>query len=391
MFDRRDDNYSIDELGVLDQRLREAAGVEAPTRSAERALLQRRMFAPRRMAVVGLACAAIVALTAIVLIPSGEQGKKRVDAALKPVTLTPLSKRMAISLMARNAENGGLPFARADQFFHTRWERTIRAGGVLAVTPGTGPPTVKYTEVRSEIEDRWVSRDREGAGYTVIKWRKFPTERDRQTAIELHEPDGPGGHWSSWAPDRFMYIGAKNYSREELLNYRPTPEQLIEDLTRHPAVDPEGGPTGIWSSLMEVMTTQSLPLHLRATAIRALGMIPAVEILGARRDRLGRQGYTFAQVHDGVRDELLIEPTTAQVLMLRTVVVTPENAFDDAQIGDVVIDQLLTRFEVVDELPADVKASPAMKGRMPRAAIMQDRQMAAEAHRRDKIAIEKRR
>lgn len=390
MFDRRKDDYSIGELGALDKRLREAAGVDATPRSAERALPQRRLFAPRRMAVAGLMCAVIVVTAAVVLVPDGDQRGGIADISRKPVTLTPLSKREAIALLSKNAETGGLEFARGDQFFHTRWERKLRSGGTMAVELPTGPASVKITELRSEVEDRWTSFYREGAARTDVKSVEYPSERDRSIVMKQDVARRPGVEWASHSPEFFYYLGRADYSREELLNYRPTPEQLIKDLTRHPIVDYKGDATGIWASLMEVMTTHSLPVHLRATAIRALGMVPTVEMLGARRDRLGRQGYAFALERAGVRDELLIEPTTAQVLRLRIVVVAADNAYDDAQIGDVVMDQLLTRFEVVDELPDDVKASPAMKGTMPSAAIMQDRKLAADAHRRDKLAIERR-
>ncbi|MBI4898089.1 MAG: hypothetical protein HY827_06955 [Actinobacteria bacterium] len=390
MFDRRDDDFSIDELRVLDERLREAAGVDQPSPVAKRELPRQRMFAPRRMAVAGLMCAAILATAAVVLTPSDGGRGGIADLTHKPVTLTPLSKREAIALLSENAETGGLEFARGDQFFHTRWERTLRGETSAEIKRDSGLTTVRFSELRSEVEDRWTSFYREGAARTDVTSVKYPTESDRKLAERADAVTPPGVQWAGYSPDYFYYLGSAEYSREELLNYRPTSEQLIEDLTRHPVVDYEGDATGIWASLVETMTVHSLPVHLRATAIRALGMIPSVKILGARRDRLGRQGYAFALEHDGARDELLIEPTTAQVLSLRRVIVSADNEYRDALLGEVVIDQLLTRFEVVDALPADVQKSPAFKGSMPMAAIRQDRRLATDAHRRDELAIKKR-
>ena len=390
MFKRHNNEFAIPELSLLDRRLREAAGIASPETEKSHPVPKRQMFAPRRVAVAGLVCGAVLAVAAVMYSPTGDRPGGGLGAAGEPVTLTPLSKHEAIALLAETAENGGLTFPRGDQFFHTRWERKLRSGVTAGVGTLDRPRTVKYEVLRTETEDRWTSFYREGAMLTDVSSIKYPTDHDRRLATKYKIEEHPGGGWGSNSPEFFYYLGSQSFSREELLDYRPSPNQLVEDLTRKPIVDFVGDASGIWSSLVEAMTTHPLPVHLRATAIEALGLIEPVKRCEARRDRAGRQGYCFAMEHDGIRDEMLVDPVTAQVLQLRMVVVSHDSAYPNAQIGEVVTDQLLTHYEIVDELPAEAKESPSFTGELPRAAIAQERRLAAEAHRRDQRAIAKR-
>lgn len=390
MFKRQNNEFAIPELSLLDRRLREAAEIASPAAEDSHPVPRRQLFAPRRVAVAGLMCAAILAVAAVMYSPAGDRPGGGLGAAGEPVTLTPLSKHEAIALLAETAENGGLTFPRGDQFFHTRWERKLRSGGTAGVGTRDRPRTVKYEVLRTETEDRWTSFYREGATRTDVTSIKYPTERDREIATKYDIEEHPGGGWGGISPEFFYYLGSERYSREELLDYRPSPKELVEDLTRKPIVDFDGDATGIWVSLVEAMTTHPLPVHLRATAIEALGLIEPVKKCEARRDRTGRQGYCFAMEHEGVRDEMLVDPVTAQVLQLRMVVVSRNSAYRNAKVGEVVTDQLLTHYEIVDELPAEAKESPSLTGELPRVAIAQERRLAAEAHRRDQRAIAKR-
>ncbi len=61
--------------------------------------------------------------------------------------------------------------------------------------------------------------------------------------------------------------------------------------------------------------------QLRATLYRALALVPGVQLLGDVHDRLGREaiGVAFTE-HTGPRQELLLDPETAEVLNEREVV-----------------------------------------------------------------------
>jgi hypothetical protein len=88
--------------------------------------------------------------------------------------------------------------------------------------------------------------------------------------------------------------------------------------------------------------------RLRATLYRALALVPGVQLLGNVHDRLGRAavGVAFTE-HTGLRQELLLDPETAEVLNERQVVAHPVEGLA-APVGTAIEDVVYTRRAVTD-------------------------------------------
>jgi hypothetical protein len=90
------------------------------------------------------------------------------------------------------------------------------------------------------------------------------------------------------------------------------------------------------------------PPRLRATLYRALALVPGVQLLGEVRDRLGREaiGVAFTE-YTGLRQELLFDPQTAEVLNERQVVAHPMQGLRAAP-GTIIEDIVYTKRAVTD-------------------------------------------
>ena len=80
-------------------------------------------------------------------------------------------------------------------------------------------------------------------------------------------------------------------------------------------------PAGLFAPIAQFLYLPTSP-QLRAALFRVLADLPGVQLLGDRRDRLGRTGIAVA-VNDGrpdrVREELLFDPSTSNLLQTQTV------------------------------------------------------------------------
>jgi hypothetical protein len=84
------------------------------------------------------------------------------------------------------------------------------------------------------------------------------------------------------------------------------------------------------------------------TLYRALALVPGVQFLGAVHDRLGRAaiGVAFTE-HTGLRQELLFDPDTAEILNEREVVTKRVQGLS-AAVGTAVEDIVYTKRAVTD-------------------------------------------
>jgi hypothetical protein len=62
---------------------------------------------------------------------------------------------------------------------------------------------------------------------------------------------------------------------------------------------------------------------LRAALYRVIAHLPGVRLLGWRTDRIGRRGIAVAISHRDIREELLFDPATSEVLQTQEIQVAP--------------------------------------------------------------------
>jgi hypothetical protein len=94
-----------------------------------------------------------------------------------------------------------------------------------------------------------------------------------------------------------------------------------------------------------------VPARLRAGLYGALALVPGVELVGDVTDRAGRHGTAVAFTEVGMRDELIFDPATSEMLAERTVLVDPAAAQIPLPKGTVIGDSAYLERAVVDALP----------------------------------------
>jgi hypothetical protein len=113
----------------------------------------------------------------------------------------------------------------------------------------------------------------------------------------------------------------------------------------------------LFNALQDLLREYQAPPELRAAMIRALGLLPHVDVQDPAVDARGRTGVGLVWSHDegafAYRDVFIIDPTTAQVLESRTTytkVPTVEHARYPLENRNTLIET-----SVVDDLPADMR------------------------------------
>lgn len=302
----------------------------------------------RRAALAAAACA--IAVCAVVFAwPGPDRG--------------PLKTEQALAEVAQGAVSSALPFAEDDQFTYTHSKDTWGTS-FLGGSGGPGRPPAKSWTAMQDVDRRvWASAYRNGVIVEKRSEFHFYTARDRRRAeasnlkdLASHNDIGsPGRHVMGLGANRgyFMDADSGKLTRAELLAYPTDPETIYRRVLKGLNGAGQGPADGVWQLLTESLYGSSLPPALRAGMVRALGLIPGVESLGERTDPLGRVGVAFGRVHNDVRDEVLFNPETSQMLYMQSVMLKP-GAKDRRgwPAGTVVGRSLQYEQRVVDQPPA---------------------------------------
>ena len=149
-------------------------------------------------------------------------------------------------------------------------------------------------------------------------------------------------------PVHRYYLGTDRLTSEQLRAYDPTPQELFDRLRGHVG-DAGQSPDGeVFVEIADALREAPQTPRLRATLYRALALVPGVELLGPVHDRLGRAavGVAFTE-HPGLRQELLFDPHTAEILNERQVVAHPVGDLS-APVGTAIEDVVYTKRAVTD-------------------------------------------
>jgi DNA-directed RNA polymerase specialized sigma24 family protein len=144
------------------------------------------------------------------------------------------------------------------------------------------------------------------------------------------------------------YIGDERFTTAQLRDFDPTPQELFDRL-RSRVGDRGQSPDGeVFVEIADALREAPQPPRLRATLYRALALVPGVQLLGDVKDRLGRAavGVAFTE-HTGLRQELLFDPQTSEVLNEREVVARPVQGIR-APVGTAIEDVVYTERAVTD-------------------------------------------
>jgi hypothetical protein len=333
----------IDELEQLRSFRADPPAPTPAARAAARVRLLRpaRRRRPPRRAVLALAATAVVGAGAIAIaVVSGlDEGH---------VTPAPANAREALRRVANVAEQRtgpGIP--RDDQYFYVASE-----GTELTVAAPTSDPADSYSYLYTKRREIWLSVERAGLlRQEQVGPPHWLTPRDRQNWIKAGRPAESGGTGSDETPMEAInhyFLGDERFSAAQLRDFDPTPQELYDRLRSR--INGRGqSPNGeVFVEIADALRESPQTPRLRATLYRALALVPGVQLLGSVHDRLGRAaiGIAFTE-HTGLRQELLLDPETAEVLNERQVVARRVQGIR-AAVGTAVEDIVYTRRAVTD-------------------------------------------
>jgi hypothetical protein len=333
-----------DDLALLRAFRADLPPAPAASRAAARARLLRapvrRRRTPRTPRTALALGATAVAVAAAVAIASGLD-----EGHVRPAPATASEALRRVATVAEQRSGPGIP--NDDQYFYVASE-----GTELTVAAPTSDPAESYSYLYTKRREIWLSVDRTGLlRQQQVGPPRWVTPRDRENWIRAGRPDESGGGGSDqMAMDAIhqYYLGSERLTTAQLRALHPTPQELYDRL-RADVGDRGQSPTGeVFVEIADALRESPQTPQLRATLYRALALLPGVQLLGQVHDRLGRAaiGVAFTE-HTGLRQELLFDPDTGEILNERQVVAHPVQGLR-AAVGTAVEDIVYTKRAVTD-------------------------------------------
>lgn len=308
------------------------SGSARPSATASRGRRFRRRLGavrPRVLAAGGLVAAAL--LFAVFLTADGEVGPR-------PASAAEVLHRLASTAAAQDDR------VPADDEWYT--VRARASNLVTAATPGTGGITAVV------VKDRriWISAGRRGRLEERIRDTRFLTPVaqaawKRAGSPPIGRSPATAGAIAIAATGTYR-LGAARLSRAELLALPADVEQLLAVLGLTGASASER-----FTAIGDALREAPAPAGVRATLVRALSDVPGVTALGELQDPAGRAAVGVAVTERGLRNELLFDPSTSEVLAERRIAVAPADAGLDVPRDAVIGETVYAAREVVDTLP----------------------------------------
>lgn len=215
----------------------------------------------------------------------------------------------------------------------------VQTGSVIGTGPATGPGQPRWNVwVRlSDTKSDWYRADGSGRERVVLTSTSFLTRRDRSIArahrttlgqltstfprvVDGAAPAGTlltAGVLPYWRMNRLPTQPAALRRALERLLVASAPNRRPGPMLRQLRADP----SQLFSPISQFLFLPTSP-QLRAALFRVLAQLPGVQLVGRRRDRLGRTGVAVAVTQGGpdqVREELLFDPATSNVLQIEDI------------------------------------------------------------------------
>ncbi|MCO5309678.1 MAG: CU044_5270 family protein [Austwickia sp.] len=279
-------------------------------------------------------------------------------AVIGAVTGTGGATPAAAQLLTRAADiTVSDPPARAEQYYRI----TTRSTGISEEgTTRDGQP-VRIGWRTSSESIQYVAVDGTRPTYSV--------DRATTDPVQVFGPGTPAPPPSSSSSDRSGHARTTNLAPVDIPAawQVPTPAWLAalprdtDALRARMYADAAGhGPSTDAEVLViaaDVMRSGLVPADLRAAVFRVLRTVPGVTVTSEQATLDGRTGVGIGRSEDrnGLRQELVIDPATGQVLGERTLVVRESEGLP-VPVGTVFAESAVSR-AVVDRVPEQVRAS----------------------------------
>jgi hypothetical protein len=248
----------------------------------------------------------------------------------------------ALRRAARAALDAPAPFPRADQYFYVH---SSRIDLTTPEPPRPGEAGLVTTERRF-----WISLERPGHLEQRFVAARFPGATEAQRRAGEEQVRGLSKTYPLGRAHRF-HLGDFKLTREQLLAF-PTDPRTVYDRLRANVGGRGHSPDGeVFTEIGDALREQPAPAALRAGLYGALALIPGIELVGDVTDRVGRRGVAVAFTEIGVRNELIFDPDTSELLAERSVLLDPKAAEIPLPAGTVIGDSVYLERAVADELP----------------------------------------
>jgi hypothetical protein len=263
----------------------------------------------RRVRLFSLAAAVLVAIALLavpVILPSG---------SIDPAAASLLHRFSSLALKIPTE-----PAPEAGQYVY---ERT-RSRALYELSSTALGASFRYYEL--SFEERWLGVDGSGRSDWEIGQPAFLTEADRElyehyVASGLMAQDGWRFEWGrsgskDWAPGELTFFDFSDLPTDV--------EQLKGMIERREII---GGPEGDWETFnlsADILTWSYAPPTLRAALFEVMANLPGISSLGPTDDTFGRPGIVIGYTHEGLRQEVVFDRGTGQVLERREVSLTDD-------------------------------------------------------------------
>jgi hypothetical protein len=199
-----------------------------------------------------------------------------------------------------------------------------------------GPDLETFAYQVPTVEERWLGLDASGRTVTHVGDATFLTALDR-AAYEAFVASPVSARWGKfdWG-ERYE----DRYERGELMSpvldpslYPADADALRERLMQEEALGGSNGDWGVFTWAVDLLAVYHMSPELRAAFYEVMSTIPGTELIGPVEDELGRRGIAIGYTREGVRDEVIFERATGDILEIRTVNVggDPGDAYDVGQ------------------------------------------------------------
>ena len=211
-----------------------------------------------------------------------------------------------------------LAFPADNQFYYVR-SVTAESRIIQSRPPSGGGPAPPMAFVRVE-QQLWTSANRIGFSKFRTLSVQFANPASRRAWLAAGRPAlGASGSGREGTLGRGLYLlGNIELTRQALLSFTTDPRKLYRRLyaAGH-------SPYGVFGEIGDELRNRPAPSTLRAALYRTLALVPGIRLIGPTRDAVGRRGVAASFTHDGLQDELVIDPKTATMLEERSIVADP--------------------------------------------------------------------
>lgn len=200
--------------------------------------------------------------------------------------------------------------------------------------PGPGLETFAYRVPMTE--ERWTGLD--GSGRVISSWGQptFLSEADRAAYETFLGSPAAQSYEFLWG-DRYE----DRYGPGELgppvgldpAMYPAEVDALRAQLVREEAEGGSNGDWGVFTYAVDILAVSYMSPELRAAFYEVMSTTPGTELIGRVEDDLGRPGVAIGYTREGVRDEVIFDRRTGDILATRIVSVEddPGGSWDVGQ------------------------------------------------------------